>query len=439
MNKGVLLQAEQAARIVPATLTQRGLRPVFSDWLLAEADGCIWLFGIFDVGQLPRLEDYTRPELLHHVSTALQGRPVFLSNSNGLRYAILLSKPPRLPLKIDFPSLERGALRLGWRAAGGEVRLPWQRLGHLLTAGITGSGKSVFLRLLVYQALAEGAALLLADLDGSTFPMLANHPALLAPIGTTTDTMHAIIERGLGECEARAAQYAQVSGFPEKLPEYNALAAQAGAPVLPSVLVVLDEFNAAALATGGATGGLAKAAAELGWRGRKFGVNLAFAAQDFTKAIVGRVRDQVSAVICFRVRSAETARAVGCTEAVRIPAERPGLALTDRWGLLQAYYLDKSVLITAGAQPGIVLSERETSIVSKALAAGGRVTVNFLEACGLGHREARRLLADWLMRGWVDKDSTQGNAHIITPKLGALLPNRQTCQSPPNPPDAAKP
>ena len=92
---------------------------------------------------------------------------------------------------------------------------------------------------------------------------------------------------------------------------------------------------------GGPRSSFANQVAELGWRGRKFGIHLVFAAQDFTKQVVGRVRDQVSAVVCFRVRSPEAARAVGCPEAVRIPESRPGLACTDRWGLVQTFYLDK--------------------------------------------------------------------------------------------------
>jgi hypothetical protein len=434
MNRGTVLQAEQAARVIPATLSKRGLRPLFSDWLLTEAGGCAWLFGVLDVGKVQKLEDYTRPDLLHHLSTALGGRPVFLSNSNGLRYAVLLTKPPRLPRKVDFPGIERGRLRLGQRAGGGEVLATWADMKHILVAGMTGAGKSAFLRLLVYQALGDGARLLLADRDGATFPMLADHPALLAPIAQDPESMHAILERGMGECDARAAQFGQVDGFPDDLEEYNALAQRQGAPVIPRLVVVLDEFNAVALATGGARGPLATAAAELGWRGRKFGVSFAFAAQDFTKAIVGRVRDQVGAVVCFKVRSAETARAVGCAEAVQIPAGRPGLALTDRWGAMQAYYLDKRELITAGSRPGAVLSETEAALVEAAMGeGGGYMTLAFLEGEGMGQRDARRLLEDWRARGWLEKDAERGNAHQVTPKLAALLTNRQTRQSPTDP------
>jgi hypothetical protein len=426
MNRGTLLQAERAARVIPTTMSKRGVRPLFTDWLLTESDGCAWLFGVLDVGKVRRLEDYTRPDLLHHLSTALQGMPVFLSNSNGLRYAVLLNDPPKLPGKIDFPGVERGQVRLGRRAGGGEVRLTWDRLEHVLVAGMTGSGKSSFLRLLVYQALGDGCFLMLADRDGVTFPMLAEHPALLAPIAQTPDEMRALIARGLGECDAHAAQYAQIDGFPDNLGEYNALAQEQGAPILPRLVVVLDEFNSAAVATGGANGSLTTAAAELGWRGRKFGVTLIFAAQDFIKGIVGRVRDQ-AATVCFRVQSAAAARAVGCADAVKIPAQRPGLAITDRWGAMQTYYLDKRELIAAGTRPGPALSEDEAALIKAAMEGNqGKMTLGFLEGAGLGQQDARRLLEDWRVRGWLEKDVTRNNAHVITRKLRDLLTNQQT-------------
>lgn len=413
MNRGQMIEAEHAARVIPATLAQRGLRPLFSDWLLTEDNGLTWLFGVLDVARIARLEDFISYDLLHHISTALHGKPVFISNSSGLRFAVLLSRPPRLPKTVDFPGIERGRLRMGVGAGGGEITALWSKVGHLLVAGKTGAGKSVFLRLAVHQAIGDGAQLILGDLDGATFPMLAGHPALLAPIASTPEAMHALIERGLGECEHRATLYAGVDGYPETVEEYNDLAASQDAPALSRLVVVLDEFNTAALATGGGNGGLAKAAAQLGWRGRKFGVTVIFAAQDFTKNVVGRIRDQVGAAICFRVRSTEVARAVGCVEAASIPASRPGMAVSDRWGLMQAYFLDKSALIDATAQPGPALSEQEQRVIAAALAADGRVTLALLQEYGYGKNEAGRLLTEWRMRGWVQKDPARQNAHYI--------------------------
>ena len=93
-----------------------------------------------------------------------------LDNSNGFRYAILLSNPPTLPEHADFPGWRQGLVQLGVTPNGAQVATGWSDIGHVLVGGMTGSGKSNFLRLLVQQAIAEGHALALAYPDGRTFP-----------------------------------------------------------------------------------------------------------------------------------------------------------------------------------------------------------------------------------------------------------------------------
>lgn len=434
MNEPVIprprvLEAEAVARRITEVVARRGLPPLFSDWILTVHNGRFWLFGVLDVARIGRLEQYTAPDLLHHLSTVIGGRPVELSNTSGLRYAVLLSRPPRLPRRADFPGLQRGLVLLGITAAGQMVAVPWDGLGHLLVAGITGSGKSSFLRLLAYQAIAEGGRLILGDLDGATFPMLEGHPALLAPVARTPEEFENAVGRALGEVEHRSRLYAQMPGFPESLDEYNGLAVRAGQELLPHLLVILDEFNAVVTALGGPRREFAASVARLSWQGRKFGVHLVFAAQDFSKEVIGRVRDQVAAAICFRVRSGETARAVGCAGAERIPADRPGRAMTDRWGLVQTFYLPKSALTGA---PTAVLMEKEQEIIRWALEEnGGYLGLADLQGrFGLGQREARRLAEEWERRGWLEKDARAGNRRRVT-----ALADKATSLTNPDKPD----
>ncbi len=422
------LQAQAIASRLPKVLQQRGLAAPFSEFLLTSAEGVVLLFAVLDVHKIQRLEAYLAPELLHHLSTDLHGRPVMLSNSSGLRYVIPLSALPRLPKKVDFPGIESGQVLLGVSHAGEFVHLPWPKLGHLLVAGKTGSGKSVFLRLLVYQAIAAGAQLILVDLDSATFPMLENHPALLAPIAISPQTAHEVVARALGECENRATLYQKMVGFPENLEEYNASAVELGKEPLPRLLIILDEFSTLVTTQGGPKNDFSNRVTELGWRGRKFGVHLVFAAQDFTKQVVGRVRDQVSAVVCFKVRSAEAARAVGCPEAVNISENRPGLACTDRWGPIQTFYLDKSLLMQL--LPHNFLDAFETGIAKRALAeAEGKMSIPLLVSRGIPERKARSLVENWELRGWLKQDLARQNARFITSKFQELLSNSQAEQT----------
>jgi len=433
--KRYVMVGQSVAHRVPKVMAGRGLEEAISDWVLTINGGRVWLFGVLNPHRLERLERYVDKALLHHLSTACDGVPVYLSNTNGLRYGFLLSQRPRLPASVDFPGCKRGLVRLGVGPAGQPVAVRWEDLGHLLVAGMTGAGKSNFLRLLVHQAIGEGTALLLSDLDRATFPMLRDHPALLADIAGTPEDARAIVSRALAECERRAALYQQVSGYPETLEEYNAQVIKDGGETLPRLLITLDEFNATTLALGGPRGAFAGDVASLAWRGRKFGVNLVFAAQDFTKAIIGRVRDQVRAAVCFKVRSAEVARAMGCAGAARISESRPGRAMTDRWGPLQVYRFDKELLVNGTPS---VLSEEEEELVTWALEDndGYLGLADIQDQAGMGQGEARRLAADWELRGWLRKDRDAGNKRYITPELAALATNHKAhkaLQPPPSP------
>lgn len=428
-----ILEAEAVARRMAEVVARRGLPPLFADWILTVHNGRFWLFGVLDLVRIRRLEQYTAPDLLHHLSTAIGGRPVEISNTSGLRYAVLLSRPPRLPRRADFPGLRRGVVLLGVNASGQTIAVPWSDLGHLLVAGRTGSGKSSFLRLLAYQAIAEGHRLILGDLDGATFPMLAEHPALLTPLARTPEEFDQAVRRALGEVEHRSRLYARMSGYPESLDEYNELAVRAGQNTLPRLLVILDEFNSVVMALGGPRREFARNVARLSWQGRKFGIHLIFAAQDFAKEVVGRVRDQVAAVVCFRVRSAEVARAIGCAGAERIPADRPGRAITDRWGLIQAFHLPKSAL---EGTPAAILTDEEQVIIRWALEEnGGYLGLADLQGrFGLGQREARRLAEEWERRGWLEKDARAGNRRRVSASLAALA-DKATNPTNPDKPD----
>jgi len=78
----------------PGILSQRGLKPFISRFVLTETQqGNAWLFVVLEVSPLKHPEDYTAPGVLHYLSTALDGLPVVISESYGLRYAVLLSSP----------------------------------------------------------------------------------------------------------------------------------------------------------------------------------------------------------------------------------------------------------------------------------------------------------------------------------------------------------
>jgi hypothetical protein len=420
-------RAEELAVQVPKAMSGLGREPLFSSWGLAVAPDVVAVVATLNVrGLLARAADaqqrfspaaYTDPKFLHNLSTALRGVRVCAINTDGVRLAFVLSKIPKLPRRAEFPGTERGRVAVGVGLAG-PVWTRWEDVRVMLVAGMQGSGKSNFLRLMVHQALADGAALLLSDPHQTTFPMLASSPALLAPIAHSPDETRAIVELAVAECERRAAIYPSVPGFPEGLDEYNEAARKAGGELLPRVMVVLDEFSATAAALGGGRADFcARVAARLGWEGRKFGVRTIFSAQAFPVDLVGGLRQQTDAVVAFQMRGAAMARAIDCPAATRMRV--PGRAVTDRWGILQTYRLDKALLVD---HAGPTLTAEERALVERAIReAEGRMSIPLLQEWGLAERAARKLVEEFEGRRWLEKRPDQANARYVTEALVKLM------------------
>jgi len=343
---------------------------------------------------------------------------------------VLLSALPKLPRKVELPiDFPRGKLALGIRFSGQPVVQDWESFTHMAVIGKSGSGKSVFLRLIIHQAIRNDMKLLLSDIDQASFGMYEEHPALLAPIATTPQSALELVERAIAECDTRANLFKNMPERPEKLSEYNALAVKHSNQPLPRILVVLDEASSVLTALGGSKGAMGQALATLGWRGRKFGVHFIFAAQEFTKDIIGPVREQVGLTICFKVRNSQMAERMNCKGAERIPEGRPGLAVSDLYGPLQTYFIEKP-LLSNPLKTLSSLTDMEFSMFQRAQTEGGKLPTARVQEWGrVSEWQARRLIETWALKGWLSKDANRDNAFCITPKTQVLLSNHQTAQT----------
>jgi predicted transcriptional regulator len=272
--------------------------------------------------------------------------------------------------------------------------------------------------------------------------MLAKHPALLAPIATTGAAVLDLLRQMVGECDHRAALYQAMPGYPEKLTEYNALAAKHGREPLRRIVVFLDEFSSVMQTAGRSTGEAAQVLSTLGWRGRKFGIHVVFAGQDFTKDLGGPVREQAALSVCFKVKPGQrqVAENLGCRGAHNIPAERPGLAISDRFGPFQAFFMPKELLISGTTPAGASLNETERSVFARALCenAGRLPLTKLMDWSALGQGRARAMQEEWAQRGWIAKAPGQDNAYCLTERGKALIQGEnptalQTLQTPTNP------
>jgi hypothetical protein len=434
INHRYILEAEQIAKTLSASFERRNLKPFFTNLFLVQDLGMTILIAVLDTSRIGDHAPYIQDELLHQLKTELGGRSVYLSNSTGIRYIILLTALPKLPRSLELPrDIPHGMVSLGMGIDGKMVSMRWPDLGHLLIVGMTGSGKSSEMRSLAIQATRNGIQLMLADIDRTTFAMLEEHPILFAPIAATPQEALGLILKALAEYDLRAALYKSTPGFPENMDEYNALAVKAGKEPLTRILVMLDESSSVLKAMGGGAGQLAGKIAELDWRGRKFGIHFIFGAQEFTKDLVGAVREQVNMSIAFRVKptSAQMAKAIGCTNAHRIPADRPGFAIVDRFGPMQSYFVPKQQLLSAGSSTQDALPELERNLFSRAMENGdGKLTLNNIaEWGGVSQHQARKLQSIWAIRGWIAKEGNRDNSFCITAKTQVLVSNRHAAQT----------
>ena len=86
--------ARYVAQTIPGILAELGLKPFISRFVLTETQqGNAWLFVVLEVSPQDHLKDYAASDVLHNLSTALRGLPVVISDSYGLRYAVLLGSP----------------------------------------------------------------------------------------------------------------------------------------------------------------------------------------------------------------------------------------------------------------------------------------------------------------------------------------------------------
>jgi len=89
--------ARYVAQAIPGILAQHGLKPFISRFVLTETQqGNAWLFVVLEVSPLNHPEYYAASYVLDYLSTALHGLPVVISDSYGLRYAVLLGSPDLL-------------------------------------------------------------------------------------------------------------------------------------------------------------------------------------------------------------------------------------------------------------------------------------------------------------------------------------------------------
>jgi S-DNA-T family DNA segregation ATPase FtsK/SpoIIIE len=120
-------------------------------------------------------------------------------------------------------------------------------LPHLLVAGTTGSGKSVFINTIIASLLMRNRPdelkLMLIDPKQVEFVKYEGLPHLLCPIVTDARQGKVAFKKLVEEMERRYTLFREKGKGVTKISEFNALAPKLGLDPLPNIVVIVDEFS----------------------------------------------------------------------------------------------------------------------------------------------------------------------------------------------------
>ncbi len=132
----------------------------------------------------------------------------------------------------------------GKDVAGTVISASFSDFPHLLVAGSTGSGKSVFIHTvltsLIMKHSPDELRLILIDPKRVELAQYANIPHLLTPIIKEPSEGKVALDRLITEMEQRYKMFEETGV--SKISDYNEIAPEIGKPLMPIIVTIVDEF-----------------------------------------------------------------------------------------------------------------------------------------------------------------------------------------------------
>ncbi len=204
----------------------------------------------------------------------------------------------------EFRSLKsKVAFAVGKDIEGKIIVADIAKMPHLLIAGTTGSGKSVFTNSIImsilYNASPDEVKLVLIDPKQVEFPVYNGIPHLLIPVVTEAKKAAGALGWAVTEMMKRYNMFAN-SGVRE-IKEYNAYAKEHELPLLPQIVIVVDELADLMMA---APKEVEDSICRLAQLARAAGMHLVIATQSpRVSVITGLIKANIDSRIALRVSS----------------------------------------------------------------------------------------------------------------------------------------
>ena len=147
-----------------------------------------------------------------------------------------------------LPDKEKHPLAVGFGKdlSGKVVYEDFNKFPHLLVAGTTGSGKSVYIHsiisTLIMRASPDDLRLVLVDPKKVEMVKYRDMPHLLCPIITESSKAKVMLSKLVDEMERRYEMFADTNGEATEISDYNKWAKAHDKEQIPYIVVVLDEY-----------------------------------------------------------------------------------------------------------------------------------------------------------------------------------------------------
>ncbi len=254
----------------------------------AQGDIALWLHAKGDIRIIPQLP-----------GTSRIGIEVPNEYTTTVRLRNILKSPQCKEL-----SKKEISITVGKDVMGKPVFLNLTSMPHLLIAGATGTGKSVFLNSMLlswlYTYSPEDLRIVIVDPKQLEFVDFLGVPHLLFnKVITEAEEAAALLQYMTEEMDRRYTLFRDARV--KKIKEYNDLAVQNGQRKLPYLVVLIDEFADLMMATPQVEKSMTASIKRLAQLARAAGISLIFATQRPSADVIsGAIKTNFTARICFK-------------------------------------------------------------------------------------------------------------------------------------------
>jgi len=202
------------------------------------------------------------------------------------------------------------SIALGKDIAGNTIVGDLSRMPHILVAGSTGSGKSVcingIIASILFHARPDQVKFIMIDPKMVELGVYNGIPHLFAPVVTEARRAAAALRKVIVEMEHRYELFSNAKV--RDLERYNAFAATHSKPILPLIVVIIDELADLMMV---APGDVETAICRLAQMARASGIHLVVATQrPSVDVITGLIKSNIPSRIAFAVSSGVDSRTI---------------------------------------------------------------------------------------------------------------------------------